>query len=59
FINFYQFIDKVKSPIQIMESLIEEKLKNNQMYKIQDIQVGREVSPSKIQMNVNIHILGE
>ncbi|MHA1512565.1 MAG: class I SAM-dependent methyltransferase [Candidatus Hodarchaeales archaeon] len=59
FINFYQFIDKVKSPIQIMESLIEEKLKNNQMYKIQDIQVGREVSPSKIQMNVSIHILGE
>ena len=42
-----------------MESLIEEKLKNNQMYKIQDIQVGREVSPSKIQMNVSILILRE
>ena len=59
FINFYQFIDKVKSPIQFMESLIEEKLKNNLMYKIQDIQVGREVSPSKIQMNVSIQILRE
>ncbi len=59
FINFYQFIDKVKSPIQFMESLIEEKLKNNEMYKIQDIQVGREVSPSKIQMNVSIQILRE
>jgi len=59
FIVFYQFIDKVKSPIQFMESLIEEKLKNNQIYKIQDIQVGREVSPSKVQMNVIIQILGE
>lgn len=59
FIDFYQFIDKVKSPIQFIESLIEEKLKNTQMYKIQDIQVGREVSPSKIQMNVSILILRE
>ena len=59
FIDFYQFIDKVKSPIHFMESLIEEKLKNTQMYKIKDIQVGREVSPSKIQMNVRIQILRE
>lgn len=59
FIDFYQFIDKVKSPIQFMESLIEEKLKNTQMYKIKGIQVGREVSPSKIQMNVRIQILSE
>ena len=40
-----------------MESLIEEKLKNIQMYKVQDIQVGREVSPSKVQMNVSLQIL--
>lgn len=59
FIHFYQFIDKVKFPIQFMESLIEEKLKNTQKYKIQDIQVGRDVSPSKIQMNVSIQILRE
>jgi tRNA (guanine37-N1)-methyltransferase len=56
-IHFYQFIDKVKSPVQFMESLIEDKLKNTQIYKIQDIQIGREVSPSKIQMNVSIQIL--
>jgi len=58
-IYFYQFIDKVKSPIQFMESLIEEKLKNTQMYKVQNIQVGREVSPSRIQMNVRMQILIE
>ena len=58
-INFYQFIEKVKYPVQFMESLIGEKLKNTQMYKIQDIQVGRDVSPSKIQMNVSIQILSK
>jgi len=57
FIYLYQFIDNIKSPIQFMESLIEEKLKNIQMYKVQDIQVGREVSPSKVQMNVSLQIL--
>ncbi len=57
FIYFYQFIDNIKTPIQFMESLIEERLKNIHMYKVQDIQVGREVSPSKVQMNVSLQIL--
>ena len=57
FIYFYQFIDNVKSPIQLMESIIEEKLKNVQTYKVHKIEVGREVSPSKVQMNVILQII--
>ena len=59
FIHMYQFINVVKLPIQFMESLIEDKLKNTHKYKIHNIQIGREISPSKVQMNADLQILSK
>jgi tRNA (guanine37-N1)-methyltransferase len=55
-INLYQFIKKVDSPKEYIRTLITEKLKNNVEIKFLRIQSGREVSPSRIQMNIDLQI---
>ncbi|MHA1975948.1 MAG: class I SAM-dependent methyltransferase [Candidatus Hodarchaeales archaeon] len=57
-INFYQFIEKNDRPQQLLSTLISEKLKDFCEYEILVNRVGREVSPSKIQLNVDLRILG-
>ena len=55
-LTFYQFVSKSETPeIQIRE-LISKKLDNVISYKEQYIKEGREVSPSRIQANVDLQI---
>jgi tRNA (guanine37-N1)-methyltransferase len=55
-ISFYQFIEKIDMPEQYLSTVISEKLKNVCNYELLKIRVGREVSPSKIQLNVDLRI---
>ncbi len=55
-ITFYQFVSKSETPeIQIRE-LVSKKLANIISYKEQYFKVGREVSPSRIQANIDLQI---
>jgi tRNA (guanine37-N1)-methyltransferase len=56
-ITFYQFIKKANQPEEILAEMISRKLMDVSDYKILRNQIGREVSPSKIQMNIDIRIL--
>ncbi|MHA2055601.1 MAG: class I SAM-dependent methyltransferase, partial [Candidatus Hodarchaeales archaeon] len=55
-INLFQFIKKVDSPKDYIHTLISEKLKNISEYEFLRIQSGREVSPSRIQMNIDLRV---
>ena len=55
-INLYQFIKKVDSPTEYIHTLITEKLKNTGEIKFLRIKSGREVSPSRIQMNIDLQV---
>ncbi|MHA2106229.1 MAG: class I SAM-dependent methyltransferase [Candidatus Hodarchaeales archaeon] len=55
-ITFYQFMEKIEQPEQFLSSIISEKLMNVCNHEILNIRVGREVSPSKIQLNVDLRI---
>jgi tRNA (guanine37-N1)-methyltransferase len=56
-ITFYQFIHKSKNPKSDIKKLIAAKMTNVNSYKELSIKIGREVSPSKVQMNVDIQII--
>ncbi len=58
-ITFYQFVEKSIQPPQSLVSIIAEKLKNVCTYDILTNRVGREVSPSRIQVNVDLRIYNE
>ncbi|MHA2306916.1 MAG: class I SAM-dependent methyltransferase, partial [Candidatus Hodarchaeales archaeon] len=55
-ITLYQFLSNSDNPDLKIQKMIEEKLSKVNSYKVLFIKVGREVSPSKIQMNVDIQI---
>jgi tRNA (guanine37-N1)-methyltransferase len=56
-ITFYQFITKVENPEEQIRDLISKNLANINSYKEIYIKVGREVSPSRVQVNVDLKIL--
>ncbi len=55
-INLYQFSKKTESLEQDFTDLIHKKLNNKYSFEVLKIRVGREVSPSRIQMNVDLRI---
>jgi len=55
-ITFYQFIPKSETPRKFIRELILKKLANINSYKEQYFKVGREVSPSRIQVNIDLQI---
>ncbi len=55
-INLYQFFRKVETTNKNIQIQINEKLKNTGDYEILKIQRGREVSPSRIQMNIDLRV---
>jgi tRNA (guanine37-N1)-methyltransferase len=55
-ITLYQFIPKSENPETDIRRLIAEKIDKVNSYKVLFIKVGREVSPSKVQMNVDLQI---
>lgn len=55
-ITFYQFIPKSKNPEKDIREMITEKIDEVNSYKVLYVKEGREVSPSKVQMNVDIQI---
>ncbi len=56
-ITFYQFIRKMDKPDEFISALISKQLGKKCDYEILTCRVGREVSPSKVQMNVDLNIL--
>ncbi|MFW9903601.1 MAG: class I SAM-dependent methyltransferase family protein [Candidatus Thorarchaeota archaeon] len=55
-ITFYQFISKSETFEKDIRDLISKKLVNVNSYKEQYFKVGREVSPSRIQVNIDLQI---
>ncbi len=55
-ITFYQFISKIKNPEEEIRELISKKLANINSYKELNIKAGREVSPSRVQYNVDLQL---
>ncbi|MFX1248088.1 MAG: class I SAM-dependent methyltransferase family protein [Promethearchaeota archaeon] len=55
-INFYQFISKMENPEKQFQKLLAKKLVNINSYKELYFKVGREISPSRAQVNVDIQI---
>lgn len=55
-ITFYQFIPKSRNPEKDIRRMVSEKIKGVKSYKVLYVKVGREISPSKVQMNVDIQI---
>lgn len=55
--TFYHFIPQSEDPKKQIRKLIREKLEQVNSYKEIFIQVGREVSPSKVQMNIDLQML--
>ncbi len=55
-INFYQFVSKLENPERQIRKFISTKLAEVNSYKELYIKVGREVSPSRVQMNVDLQI---
>jgi tRNA (guanine37-N1)-methyltransferase len=55
-IHLYQFINKVEVPEEKLIEMIREKLKNQYQFEVIKIRVGREISPSRVQMNVDLNI---
>ncbi|MFX0174166.1 MAG: class I SAM-dependent methyltransferase family protein [Candidatus Hodarchaeota archaeon] len=55
-LTFYQFFSKTENPKEKFLKLIEEELLNINSYKVLYFKVGREVSPSRIQINVDLQI---
>lgn len=53
-ISFFQFIPKTKDPAVLIRNLIAKQVGDTNSYKELYIKVGREVSPSKIQCNVDL-----
>ncbi len=55
-VTFYQFISKSMNPIEDIRKLVKTKLGKVNSYKELYIKVGREISPSKLQMNIDLQI---
>jgi len=55
-ITFYQFIPQSEDPKKQIRQLIRERLEQVNSYKEIFIQVGREVSPSRVQMNIDLQM---
>lgn len=55
-ITFYQFVPKILAPEKHIREQISKKLANVISYKEQYFKIGREVSPSRIQANVDLQI---
>lgn len=55
-ITLYQFVSKIESPEKQIHELISKNLAHVISYKEQYIKVGREVSPSRIQANIDLQI---
>ena len=55
-IHLYQFIKKVSTPEEKLIEMIHEKLKNKYQFEVLKIRVGREISPSRVQINVDLNI---
>jgi tRNA (guanine37-N1)-methyltransferase len=55
-ITFYQFVSKSETPETHIREIVSKKLANVISYKEQYFKVGREVSPSRIQANVDLQI---
>ncbi|MFX0052509.1 MAG: hypothetical protein ACFE8U_14585, partial [Candidatus Hermodarchaeota archaeon] len=55
-LTFYHFIPKTENPKEKFQKLIEKELLNINSYKELYFKVGREVSPSRIQINVDLQI---
>ncbi|UCE13595.1 MAG: methyltransferase domain-containing protein [Candidatus Heimdallarchaeota archaeon] len=53
-VTFYQFISKTENPKQLIRKKISSQLTNVNSYKELNIKVGREISPSRIQVNVDL-----
>ena len=58
-ITFYQFIEKIDHPQQFISKQISKKLQDLCEHEILVNRVGREVSPSKIQLNVDLRIISK
>ncbi len=56
-ISLFQFIRKIDDPITQIRHLISNQLTNANSYKETYIKLGREVSPSKVQFNIDLEIL--
>lgn len=56
-ITFYQFISKFEKPKVQIHNMISRKLGNINSYKELYIKVGREVSPSRVQVNVDLQLV--
>ncbi|MFX1515233.1 MAG: class I SAM-dependent methyltransferase family protein [Promethearchaeota archaeon] len=55
-ITFYQFIPKSETPEKFIRKQISNKLTDVNSYKEQFFKVGREISPSRIQVNIDLQI---
>ena len=55
-VHLYQFSKKTESPEQSFINSIHEKLNNKYSFEVLRLRVGREVSPSRIQMNADLRI---
>lgn len=55
-ITFYQFLSNSENPEIEIQKMIDDKIGKVNFYKMLFTKVGREISPSKIQMNIDIQI---
>ncbi len=55
-INMYQFVEKTKDPISAIQELLKDQLSYLKSYKELQVKIGRDVSPSRVQMNVDLRI---
>jgi tRNA (guanine37-N1)-methyltransferase len=55
-ITFYQFISKLDNPEEEIRNLIAQKLANINSYKELNLKAGREVSPSRVQYNIDLQL---
>jgi tRNA (guanine37-N1)-methyltransferase len=55
-ITFYQFLSNSENPIVEIKKMIGSKISEVHSYKILFAKVGREISPTKLQMNIDIQI---